>query len=326
MASWHASTKTVSNMGTIQPGVVDTKVGWAPNLLKRPTAPRGRPKRLKYVGSAPLPPPPPGLRSRRGRTRVAKVRPPRARVKSAKVPPTPYVYYPRIVYSEDRSEKVRKKQASAGRRVKPYVERSRNSTGHHPLPRPHTELPTSAHVTRHIHSTDHRPHASPSAWHLRPRQQRQEELLERVGVRVELQPLLPRHDEPAGQAGRSALRGAVGAGAHPRVTLVGGQLRRQRGGEVRRVGLGKLVVLRRAAAVLGRAHRGAVVAQAEHLGVGAAQRLEQRLGLAEQPLALLLPQRGVARGVQLEQGAQRRARRAEPRRRAELLLPRRCDA
>ena len=34
--------------------------------------------------------------SLRGRTKVAKVGPPRARVKSAKVRPTPYVYYPRL--------------------------------------------------------------------------------------------------------------------------------------------------------------------------------------------------------------------------------------
>ena len=34
-----------------------------------------------------------------GRTKVAKVGPPRARVKSAKVRPTPYVYYPRVVKS-----------------------------------------------------------------------------------------------------------------------------------------------------------------------------------------------------------------------------------
>eukprot|EP00964_Phaeocystis_antarctica_P048647 scaffold28174_cov56-Phaeocystis_antarctica.AAC.2 len=34
--------------------------------------------------------------SLRGRTKVAKVGPPRARVKSAKVRPTPYVYYPPV--------------------------------------------------------------------------------------------------------------------------------------------------------------------------------------------------------------------------------------
>jgi hypothetical protein len=40
------------------------------------------------------PDPPPPRSSLRGRTKVAKVGPLRARVKSAKVRPTPYVYYP----------------------------------------------------------------------------------------------------------------------------------------------------------------------------------------------------------------------------------------
>ena len=39
--------------------------------------------------------------SLRGRTKVAKVGPPRARVKPAKVPPTPYVYYPGVAASND---------------------------------------------------------------------------------------------------------------------------------------------------------------------------------------------------------------------------------
>jgi hypothetical protein len=43
-----------------------------------------------------LPPPPPGLRSAE-RTKVGKVGPLRARVKSAQVRPTPYVYYPPVM-------------------------------------------------------------------------------------------------------------------------------------------------------------------------------------------------------------------------------------
>ena len=46
----------------------------------------------------------------------------------------------------------------------------------------------------------------------RPREQRQEELLERVGVKVELQPLLPGYHQPAGQAGCAARRGPAGEG------------------------------------------------------------------------------------------------------------------
>eukprot|EP00964_Phaeocystis_antarctica_P108617 scaffold73171_cov57-Phaeocystis_antarctica.AAC.3 len=39
--------------------------------------------------------------SLRGRTNVAKMGPPRARVKPAKVPPTPYVYCPGVAASND---------------------------------------------------------------------------------------------------------------------------------------------------------------------------------------------------------------------------------
>ena len=62
-----------------------------------------------------------------------------------------------------------------------------------------------------------------SAWHLRPREERQEELLERVGARVELQPLLPGHDEPAGQAGRPARRGVAVGGGRRILRLRGGR-------------------------------------------------------------------------------------------------------
>jgi hypothetical protein len=79
---------------------------WAQNLLKSVTCSRLASTLLKYVGSAQRRPPPPRC-SLRGRTKVAKVGPLRARVKSAKVRPTPYVYYPPVVFEQNNSKPTR---------------------------------------------------------------------------------------------------------------------------------------------------------------------------------------------------------------------------